>query len=366
MNGFSPYVSATADAAANQHFFIENNGGKPVCGRVFLRLLPGRGDVPSYRMWFSNALDATYGAGTTVYANALCEPWEILRACVWAVPDFPETPEEALRIRKRNAVTLTFEGKEFLHLEPGAVLPCDPFRLPKDAASLALELEFKGHILPYHHESLLPVLRKGPGGWTYDVRVPLPVMTGMEEDLPMIGFLGDSITQGIGSGASRYSYPSLIAEAFAGQASVYNLGIGYARAWDAATDGFWLTRAKQCDPVVVALGVNDICQGVSAEELCGNLKAVLLSLREGGCATLLLTPFPFDWTGEKREVWNAVLFYCEEELRRLSSGFLRTDTLLSLDTDEPWKAGFGAHPNAEGHRRLATAVETELRKLFHS
>jgi hypothetical protein len=59
--------------------------------------------------------------------------------------------------------------------------------------------------------------------------------------------------------------------------SVWDLGIGYARAADAATDGEWLKRAKQCDKVHVCFGVNDTLRNYRAEEILQNLQRIIQS-----------------------------------------------------------------------------------------
>lgn len=366
MNGFAPFVSATADGAASQNYFI--NSGKDVSrqmtGRAFFRLSNPETGTRRFRLWFSNALDSTYGQGMTVLANAFCEGWDLLSACVWTVPDPVRDAETARRVRKRNAVTLTFDGSPSFRVEPGMVFACDPFDLPlRREHTFAFELTFRGHILPCHTETVLPVLRKEKTGWTANVNMPLPVLIGTaREDVRTLGFLGDSITQGIQSGGPDCAFPSLVQKALGPDTAVWNLGIGYARAADAATNGFWVHRAKQCDTVCVCLGVNDIAQGFSAEAVCSNLKKTVLALRENGCTVYLLTPPPFNFSGDAGSVWDEVCYYCEEELKHFVRAVLPTDRFLSLSPAERRKARYGAHPNAEGHRLLADAVVRMLKE----
>ena len=365
MNGFAPFVSATADAAANQTYFIrrETETKEPVTSRAFFRLSDSRPDQRTFRLWFSNALDSTFGPGKNVLANALCEAWDIDSACVWISSRPLKKPEDASSIRKKGEVRLTFDGKESFRAEPGAVFSCDPFALTaEDGQTLVLEMTFRGHILPYHKETLIPVLRKGKISWYPDARMPLPVFVGEEKTVQRtVGFLGDSITQGIGSGSSAAAFPSIVQELLGPETAVWNLGIGYARAADAASNGYWLQRAKQNDTVFVCLGVNDIGQEFPAEVLCGNLKKTVLSLREAGCDVILLTPPPFNFEGESLTAWDTVVYYCEEELSRYVKRVFRTDSVLAVSPDLPWKAKYGPHPNAEGHRALAEAIVELLR-----
>ena len=242
------------------------------------------------------------------------------------------------------------------------VFACDPFTLPLNNEQMfVFDMTFRGHILPCHPETLLPVLRQENGTWVPDARMPLPVLIGEEnENVRTVGFLGDSITQGIGSGGPDNAFPLLVQRELGPAYAVWNLGIGYARAADAATDGFWLHRAKQCDIVTVCLGVNDICQDFPSETICGNLKKTVLALRENGCAVCLLTPPPFDYAGKQRAVWEDVCYYIEDELSRFVRAVVKTHPFLSVSPAEPWKAKYGAHPDANGHRLLAGSIAAVL------
>ena len=65
-----------------------------------------------------------------------------------------------------------------------------------------------------------------------------------------IAFLGDSITQGVGTPDNAYTHwNALISKEIGEEYSYWNLGIGYARASDASTDGAWLNKAKNNDIV---------------------------------------------------------------------------------------------------------------------
>ena len=364
MNGFYPFVPATADAAACQTYFIRGEGerDKPATGRAFFRLSRPASGPRSFRLWFSNALDSTFGPGQNVLANAFCEAWDIESASAWLVKEPVRDAASAVNVRPENAAVLTFDGKPSFHAEPGMVFACDPFTLSSDYEhTFAFELTFRGHILPCHQETLVPVLLKETDTWKPDVRMPLPVMIGEErEEIPVVGFLGDSITQGIGSGSPDNAFPFLVQQAIGPENAVWNLGIGYARAADAATDGFWLHRARQCDKAVVCLGVNDVGQGFPSGTVCANLKKALLALRESGCGLYLLTPPPFDFAGEQRAVWEDVRYYCKEELSRIVKAVVTTDSFLAVSDAEPWKAKYGPHPDADGHRLLAEAVVRAL------
>ncbi len=63
---------------------------------------------------------------------------------------------------------------------------------------------------------------------------------------------------------------AVVAENLGSQYGFWNLGLGYGRAADAATDGAWFFKAKQNDIVVVCYGVNDIFQGFTISEIQKN------------------------------------------------------------------------------------------------
>ena len=83
-----------------------------------------------------------------------------------------------------------------------------------------------------------------------------------------------------------------IAEGLAPAHSVWNIGSGWARAYDAASDGAWLHKAKHNDEVVVALGVNDIgTAGRSASQVLEDLQTIVAKLKgsRSGMTVILCT-----------------------------------------------------------------------------
>jgi hypothetical protein len=107
------------------------------------------------------------------------------------------------------------------------------------------EITLRGARYPYHEEAVLPVYIKQPdGSFKPDKRIPLPLMIGSDRKISSrVGFLGDSITQGCGTEVGSYTHwAAKIAEGLDKSISVWNLGIGYARAYDAASNGGWLER----------------------------------------------------------------------------------------------------------------------------
>lgn len=173
---------------------------------------------------------------------------------------------------------------------PGEFFTSDAMELEaKKDSYLCLEIEFCGSMIPYHEESILPVFEKDNGKWIPSKRVPFPGMIGCNRNVrARIGFLGDSITQGIGTAVNSYlHWNARVAEAIGPDYSYWNLGIGFGRAADAASDGAWLFKAKQMDMIVMCYGINDICQGKEQEQIKKDLLTVVWKLQKAGVKVLI-------------------------------------------------------------------------------
>jgi hypothetical protein len=100
-----------------------------------------------------------------------------------------------------------------------------------------------------------------------------------------------------------------IADGLGPDVGVWNLGSGWARAADAASDGYWLYKAKQCDEVVVALGVNDIdSDAVDPDVLLADLAGIVGRLKQHAPArrVFLFTVPPFNLKGAEGATWMRV------------------------------------------------------------
>ena len=96
--------------------------------------------------------------------------------------------------------------------------------------------------------------------------------------------------------------------------SMWNIGLGYGRAQDAASDGIWLEKARQYDTAVVCLGVNDVLQGRTAEQIRTDLTFIVETLKKSGISVCIFTLPAFNWTGEHRNIWDDVNHYIKEVL----------------------------------------------------
>ena len=315
-------------------------------GRIAYRLTRGG---ENYALLFSNTTDGTFADGSVTVANDVGGDWDVLSLRVGLAFAWDAEPT--------TWHTVTFDGSATYAVRGGGAFCTDPIPLGARAGEyLIYEMTLFGADFPFHKEIRLNVrLRGADGNWTVDPRFPAPLMIGCDRPaVCRVGFLGDSITQGCGTPCESYAH--WVAGITAGldpRFSVWDLGIGYARAYDAATDRGWLARAKRCDVVNVCFGVNDLNRGRNAEQVVTALSAAVASLRAAGCRVILFTVPPYGYTGEKREMWNTV----NDAIRR---GLGQDDTfdmaaVLGLPAPDENQPRWGGHPNVEGCAAVARA-----------
>ena len=274
MEFFRKFASNTYASGANQHIFLSQRS-QVHTGRVFYKITePG---AWQYSFLFSNVTDSTFADGSVSQKNLICEEWIIWSAkvarCGKEVLDCDFTQEEAADRINREELKfhkLRFNRKSFKEVAPGEFFASDPIALTfLKGDYLCLELTFSGSVLPYHEESLLPIFRKTESGWVYDRKMPLPGMVGCDRPVEArIGYIGDSITQGIGTPRNSYlHWNAVLSEMLGSRYAFWNLGIGYGRADDMASLGAWAFKAKHNDILIMCYGVNDILKGYSAEQI---------------------------------------------------------------------------------------------------
>lgn len=342
---FDNFASDCAAGSANQRLtgFSEE---KTYIGKTAFKLTNGG---KNYSLLFLGEIDSTYGAGEIYLAGSVGDIWTIKKIRVGKTSARYEEP--------LTWKDVYFGGKTEKTVKSGEEFCSDAFELDAKADDyLQYEITFSGTRFPYHEEIQLDCLLKEEGGeFTAGKAFPIPLMIASDRRIKeKIGFLGDSITQGIGAPAEAYAHwVSLIAKALGSEKSVYNLGIGFARAYDAATDKGWLARAKRCDEVNVCLGVNDIINGRSAYQLKADLTYIVRALKNAGCRVVIFTVPPFDFYASKLTVWREVNEYIRFTLKNEADGFFDFAKVLGKEFPEEHIAKFGGHPNEEGSRAIA-------------
>ena len=351
---FCEFVSNSADASGNQTLF--SSDGAPRTGRAAFRITAG-GQF-DYSFLFSNTVDSTYADGSISRANDPPAPWEILSlsafVCAGAGTICSDTPRR---------IPITFGGSPRKAVQPHEMFASDPIRLRAAAGQyLVLEMTYSGYRLPYFEEALLPLFARTESGYVPERRMPLPAMIGCRRSVrTRVAFLGDSITEGIGVPAGSDAFwVARVARSLGDAYAVWNLGVGYARAADAATDGAWLRKAKSAELVSVCLGVNDLMHECSPEEIMRALDTVVHELRRAGCRVGLFTVPPFGYTGDRCSAWRQVNAFIRETLARDAEYVFDTGVLA----DEPGSPlpRFGGHPNEEGSALLADEFLAFLQK----
>jgi lysophospholipase L1-like esterase len=261
---------------------------------------------------------------------------------------------------------ITFGGCATKTVMPGEFFSTDPISLSFDAGEyLCLEITFSGKMIPYHDETLLPVFVKGDAGWKYSKLMPFASMIGCKRAVKgRIAYLGDSITQGIGTAPNSYlHWNARFAEKIGNEYSHWNLGLGYGRANDAASDGAWLYKARQNDIVFVCFGVNDILQGLPEEQIKSDLTYIVKRLKECGRTVILQTVPPFDYNAENTLKWQRINGYIKTELSTVAD--IVFDNVATLgESEHPEVTKFGAHPDEIGCEVWANALYDRLGYLF--
>lgn len=359
MEYFNKYVSNTLAGTSPQHFF--STDGEKQTGRIFYKLFDRK--KYNYSFLFSNIVDSTFADGSASHCNLICDSWDIYEMNVYQCGDFDGENMPQLY----NKQELTFNGSEGKTAAPGEFFSTDEITIDShDYEYICIELVFSGNVIPYHEECIIPEFKQINGEWQLSKQIPIPSMIGCDKKADMrIAFLGDSITQGIGTEFNSYEHwCSKLAQKLGDNYSFWNIGIGFGRASDAASDGSWLFKAKHMDLVFVCFGVNDILQGSSAEMLKKNLERIVDLLNKSNAKVILQTVPPFDYDEEHTVMWNDVNNYIKTELSPNVLTIFDNNPVLRLSEDKPNCAKYGGHPNAEGCSLWADALYDGVKKFF--
>ena len=354
MDYFDKYSSNTLASSGNQ-FYFNANKGNITTGRVFYKITaPGK---YNYSLLFTNTVDSTYADGSQSKKDLSCGDWRIISAfaAVCTADTFNENflvPDNAENINSRldGFVALTFNGSVGKNVAPDETFCTDPVELSFETGEyLCVEITFSGGMIPYHEESLLPVFIKTEKGWNYNKRMPLPGMVGCDREVQCrIGYIGDSITQGIGVPVNAYTHwNAIFSQKFGNRLAHWNLGLGYARADDMANGKAWANKAKHNDVLFICFGVNDILQGYSADEIKANLEYMVRFFKNEGKRVILQTVPPFDYSDEHLTIWNQVNNFIRHELAEHVELVFDTVTILG-ENGAPQKPLYGGHPNENG------------------
>lgn len=347
---YRTYSSDTTAGSANQN---RNHFDKiqDRVGRCCFKLSHGG---ENYSLLFSNQIDSTFDDGKKSWANIICDDWTIKKIRVGLTKEVGTEPEKWF--------TVTFDGKTERLVTGPQPFFTDPIPLnAKPDDYLAYEITFIGDNFPAFYEVNLENSISPNEENRSDGQFPQPLMIGSDRPVTRkIGFMGDSITQGIGTPFDSYThYVAEIAKKLPDEWSVWNLGIGFARAQDAATDNAWLARAKHCDTVNVCFGVNDLFQGRSAEQIKNDLKKIVRLLKEAGCRVILFTVPPFNYQGDILAAWRDINNAIYNEIGKEADQVFNFGSSVCRPAPEDNMCVYGSHPNSEGCMRIALSYINE-------
>lgn len=372
MKYFEKYSSNTCASSANQHIFSMAED-EIKTGRIFYKIT--HSGTYNYSLLFSNILDSTYGYGDISHKNMICSPWKIHEAKIGkcskdAIPDNFVATDIATQVNNQvhDLKQITFGGNISKVVAPGEFFSSDEIELGfEENEYLCFQLTFSGTVLPYHEETLLPVYQKTENGWIYSNQMPFPGMIGCDRAVnSRIAFIGDSITQGIGAKPNSYAHWNAVLSEMLGQNNAYwNLGIGFARADDMATDSAWSYKAKHNDTVIVCFGVNDILRGFTEEQLIKNLEKIADIFLSAGLKVILQTIPPFDYVEDKRCLWINANNFIRNELSKKVTLVFDVVPFLQQDDLHPYNAKYGGHPNELGCKVWAEGLYEQINKIIN-
>lgn len=369
MEYFDKYVSNSVAGSGNQKFFAtEENCIRT--SRVFYKIFCG--GKYNYSLLFSNIIDSTFADGSECRRNVVCDSWEIVGAKLGKAGKYifgnnfnGET--DALAVNGADGfVNIKFGGKTSKFVMPGEFFCTDPIEMELEKGEyLCLQISYRGKSVPYHDETQLPVFTKTPNGWKYSKFTPVASMIGCDRKVKSkIGYIGDSITQGIGVAKNSYKHWNALLSDMLGEENAYwNLGLGYARADDMATQGAWAFKAIQNDTVFVCYGVNDLHRGFSTDEIKNNLTKIVDGLKALGKKVIIQTVPPFNYNEKLTIMWNDINSYILTELSKKADAVFDVVPILGKE-DSPQNAKYGGHPDETGCDLWAKALYEKVREII--
>jgi acyl-CoA thioesterase-1 len=194
------------------------------------------------------------------------------------------------------------------------------------------------------------------------VASPAGSSTAATRPTPVVVFLGDSLTAGLGLSADE-AWPTLLAEQLAAAGTpirAVNAGVS----GDTSAGGLrrlsWLLRQRP-DVVVVELGANDGMRGQPVAGVETNLRTIVEQSRAAGAHVLLLGLRVAPSLGGECASRFAALY---PRLARELDVPLVPFMLEGVAGDPDLNLPDGIHPNAEGQRKVAAVVRPHLERLL--
>lgn len=345
---FKKYVSNTSLALGTSYLIESTNGIKGY--RIYVK--PTVYGKFKWRFFFINSVNSTYGLGEVAHANVSGGSWKIHKATIGISASLDKDDEI------KNVTKVTYNGSESKCVSPDEHFWSDEIDFEINDGYIVWEWDLEGENIPSMPEDIYTAYSVQDGKWAHEWNRPAPCLFGVERPYKKrIAFLGDSITAGCGTKKDGYEmWVARIADELKDEYAVWNLGLGFGRGSDCATDGSWLYKAKQYDIAVITYGVNDIKSGEygkgkpsSAGEIVSWAEAMATSLQNAGVEVIISTIPPFSYNERERWEWRCANLGLKLLAKRLGA---RVYDIASSLESEPYKGDYpyGDHPNGEGCR----------------
>lgn len=364
---FDTYVSNTVVATGNNKTI---DSAEHVTYRAWLPV-EAAGSF-EYCFYFSNTVDSTWEDGSTSYAGKSGGKYTIESASI-----ADGGTEFDPNVEPDSVEAVTFSGNSQKEVAPDETFWSDPVTLdvPEDHY-LLWEWTVTGTEIPCICMSNMTYAYADQGngkGFNYVNEIPLPQLFGCKREVKTrIVTLGDSVTQGCQTSDNAYQFwaAQTLDQLGTEDYSLWNLGLGYARATDCAAGGDWLNRAVAgADLITVAFGTNDIISGpyggsghATAAEIEDAVRTITKKCTDSGAQTIVWNSPPFDLSAELEPIrteYNATVASIAADC---GAQFFDAASLLADPTDAS-KTVYGQHPNDEGGTVLATALSEKIREM---
>ena len=320
-----------------------------------------------YKFYFSNNVDSTFSNGSHSYRAMPTEAYKIISASVG-------TSKSAAGLGKiSDFKALTFGGKADRDVAAHEMFWSDAVNVnvPNDYY-LVFEWTVEYTVIAVtNSENNSCLLYDCTSGRVISTQsAPMPALIGAKrENALRVAFIGDSITMGIGAGAGTHKFwAARITEMAGTDISFWNLGLGYARADDAANSPSWLEKAKNNDVIIICFGVNDINSGPykfngqrSAQQITDDINTIATACTDAGCKVIIFSTPPYTYSSTaKVAVWRELTVKLKELSETQGYDFFDFAAVLGKPED-PSTPAYGGHPNAQGCEVVAKAfMETGL------
>lgn len=362
---FRKYSSNTLAGTSNATLF---DSPEKQTSYAFYRVFAG--GKYNYSFLFSNVLDSSFGAEDTPYKTMCNDPggeWKLYSARIIITKDRPLVKGKVYD----KCYDLTFDGKKERDIHPGDIFCSDGIDLDvSEDEYLCYEVTYQGCGIPCHVENMIPCYKEDGEHMEWPFKfLPLPNMVGCDRPVKKkIGFVGDSISQGIGCPEDSYLfYTAICAKAIGKEYSFWNLAIGLAKAFDVASDGFWAEKAKQCDVCTVMFSANDLwatrSDFTSTKRIIADLEKINSMLKERGIKVLWQSCVPYNFSGTLENRRQVLIAYIRDVLSKKADAYFDQNEYIT-DKTRPNLAVYGEHPNEEACRMWGEHLAPVLKTLL--